>query len=460
MRITLMIYVLLTALFCSAQLHGQMVRYSPYFRNTSIPFFQVAGKAGDYYWVEKEKPVATRDRKINALNIQQAFEVYDGRMNIMRKIDAGMLPDSTIREYLVGGNASFDQLLLTKSGAKTNLVLKKFSPSGDTDFPDRIIDSLPFIEDAKSFLLLRSPHGARLELIAFQTRAESSPLLHTILFDADWNIIHHKTIDDKSISQPCIQDDLVAFPMEEFDNMPVKLADNGEWMMSTPSRTNNGFAFFHGCDDGTFSFHEIRLANNFSMQDISLTLDKDGTGASVGILSSYKNSALRKLQVVHYSMVEGRFDYDSSFSFNTLAEDIRYEHIVKETLSGLPQGGYVFCKEYIRGDLCVFYFPSRRDDSTWVATFHEPQTPEMNWPSLSYLVLPVQEKLLFVYNASSGYSTYPSTTAVDRKGNPVGAAMAFWKFNRVLNFQHGRRITGEEVAVPYSDGPGFAIIHL
>ncbi|MBA4166020.1 MAG: hypothetical protein H0X41_00475 [Chitinophagaceae bacterium] len=57
-------------------------------------------------------------------------------------------------------------------------------------------------------------------------------------------------------------------------------------------------------------------------------------------------------------------------------------------------------------------------------------------------------------------SNYAGTTVVDQQGNPADGGLVFWKFNRLLNFQRAHRIADQEVAVPYLERPGFAVIRL
>ncbi|MBA4166021.1 MAG: hypothetical protein H0X41_00480 [Chitinophagaceae bacterium] len=312
-----------------------------------MSYFQVAGRTGNFYWVEKEKPL-NHSTKNTERSFRQVFEVYDSRMNLVRQVAGALLTDETVKEYLVAGQMHFDQLLLLAGDGKTNLLLKRFASDGQADDPSRMVDSLPFSADGTDIILLRSPGRSRIELIAFESRPGSFPRLYTILFDQDWNVLHRSIFNDPNITQPCIQNDLISFPVDDFDNQPVQLADNGDWLMSTPCRTGPGFLFFHFCADGPFSFQNIRLSPDYHMEDIALTVEHESTGASVGILSGLGRTSLKQLQVTHYSMETGRFDFDSSYFFNTLAGDPTKKHLSRETLMSLPARGFIFFKEYGR----------------------------------------------------------------------------------------------------------------
>jgi hypothetical protein len=493
---------------------AQPVSYSPYFHDFSYAYFQVAGRAGDYYWVEKEKrPGRASSRKENAHGTPSFFDVYDYRLNRIAERAGEPLPENTVKEYFVAGKTSFDQLLLVSEGQQTSLFVKRFSADGQADFPLRPVGCLPFREDGTAFILMRSAGGSRLALISFEFRTESAPRLHEILFDQDWNILYQGAIDDTDLTQPCIQDDFISFPAEDFDNLPVKLTDSGDWFMSSASGNSHDYRFFHFLPNGHFSSRKIRLSSYYGMEDISLTVDNENGGASVGILSGFRRTSLKQLQVVHYSMEGERFDFDSAYFFNTLGGNLKNKNLVRESLIGLPGQGYMFFKEYgrenteeqtvtdpetwdaayllagltvggqtllpvnkpgfvrnsglrcyqsefNRGDLSMFYFPTGAGDSAWNGVIHESQTTELNWPSLSYLVLPEKDKLSFVYNSFTGTANYATTTMLDRQGNQTGGSIIFWKFNRQLNFQHARRMAAQEVAIPYLDQPGFAVIRL
>ncbi|MEJ0081448.1 MAG: hypothetical protein WDM78_11020 [Puia sp.] len=44
------------------------------------------------------------------------------------------------------------------------------------------------------------------------------------------------------------------------------------------------------------------------MEDVSMSINNDRQELSVGLLSTYRNTSLKNVQVFNYSMREGRFD--------------------------------------------------------------------------------------------------------------------------------------------------------
>jgi hypothetical protein len=118
-----------------------------------------------------------------------------------------------------------------------------------------------------------------------------------------------------------------------------------------------------------------------------------------------------------------------------------------------------------RGDLGLFYFPAGRGDSAWSGMISKEQVTELNSPNLSYLMVPVRDKLFFLYNSFyRGEDPYATTTILDHRGELLpDAGVLFWKFrNTNLHFQQSRQISQEEVVIPYDNyykRSGFAIVH-
>jgi hypothetical protein len=215
-------------------------------------------------------------------------------------------------------------------------------------------------------------------------------------------------------------------------------------------------------------------------------------------------------------MKEGRFYFDSSYHFNTQVRDIQSKNLSHESFIAVPGGGYMYLKEYgspfefnkptvpfitswetaylmanysestpdnkqlkqgynlnhglspittvrNRGDLNLFYFPAVSKDSTWSGVMNMEQHSESNNPDLSYLLMPLKNKVYIIYNSTEG-STDPlaTTTTLNMQGQTTEDALIFWKINKQMNFQESRRFSADEVAVPYSNNlqSGFAIIRL
>ena len=116
-----------------------------------------------------------------------------------------------------------------------------------------------------------------------------------------------------------------------------------------------------------------------------------------------------------------------------------------------------------RGDLNIFYFPGVSKDSTWSGVIATEQHAETNNPDLSYLLMPVKNKLYLIYNSPEGFTDpIATTTTLNAHGEATDGALVFWKMDRLLNFQKARRISSDEVSVPYRNNQqaGFAIIRL
>ena len=448
----------------------------------------------------------------------QRFAAYDDRLNFIKEIPA-LTISGTIKEYLIAGKSTFDQLVLSGASGKTKIVINRYSANDTLERSSRLIDSFAFSAPGTSFLLTRSEDQSKILLIAFEFRPSQSPRFHAILFDTDWKILYHTSLEHPYFTQPFIQDDFISFPAESFDNQPVKLANNGEWLMASSSRTNMNFLLFHMYDDGkSFYYQEIPLSPYYNMEDIAMSIDNEHQEMSVGLLSRYRNTSLKSVRVSHYSMTQNRFDFDSAYHFNTLASRLKNQNLSNESFISIPGEGYMLFKEYgrpedarkdqpastidpwdpvflaanfagnenklsqlningytqkkglqgirsvfNRGNLTMFYFPVKPKDSTWSGIINTEQTTELNSPSLSYLVFPVKNRVYIIYNSVIRTSDEFSTAiTLNVNGRQTDDALIFWKMNRILNFQESRRISSDEVAVPYRNNQqtGFAIIRL
>jgi hypothetical protein len=414
------------------------------------------------------------------------------------------------------GTNCLDQFIVTGTNVKTKLICRRFYNDGQREKQIKILDSLPFGTDPSSLLLVRSEDHSKNLFVAFDNTDESLTRIHAVLFDANWNQIYHQIISRSIFAQPCIQEDEISFPGESFDDLPIKLANNGEWLMATPSRISRNFTLFHVCANGSeYQIREIPLSPFYKMEDVAMSIDNDKQEMSVGLLSRYLTSSLKSVQITNYSISGGRFDFDTSYHFNTQVKDTR--NLSHERFIAVPGGGYLLMKEYgipmesdktkmpflgsweaaylmanytenplqkkgeengynlnhglspiplirDRGDLNLFYFPAISKDSTWSGSMLMEQEAETNNPDLSYLVVPDKDKLYIIYNNTDGSSSKPmaTNTTLNWRGQPTGDALVFWKMNRMLNFQSAHQFSLNEMAIPYSTNQqtGFAIIRL
>lgn len=485
---------------------------------------ELAGKAGDYYWMQTTHRRRTTNRTADPRETEvQSFDIYDTRMKPVNSIPSFPVSDATLKEYLVTGDISFDHLVLLGGQKKTSLFLQRYSPDGMPVDKGRVLDSVPFNESGNSWLLVRSADQRLLLLLGFQSITSYPPKLHALLFDQDWRLLYKRVYAHPFITQPYIQDDFTNYPLEDFTNSPVKLANNGQWMMTSPSRTNSNFLLFHfNAADTAMSYREIMLPGNSGMEDVNLSIDNMRGEATAAVLSTFHYDVLKNVQVVHYSMRQKAFDFDSSYRFSTLVPGkMRDENLTKESFIAVPGSGFMLLKEYgrpftewyddestydmqwdpsslmipvsniptkslrspalhdgyarfpslgglgvehLRGDLGLFYFPCKRGDSCWSAVLSKEQTTELNSPNLSYFMVPMGDRLFLLYNSFfRNENPYGSTTVLDHQGDVLSDAISpmFWKFKTILQFQQARQISWDEVVIPYNNyygRSGFAVV--
>jgi hypothetical protein len=475
---------------------------------------ELAGKAGDYYWMQSTHRRRTSG-KAAAESEVQTFDIYDVRMKQVNSIPSYPATDATLKEYLVPGDNAFDQLVVLGEPKKTLLYLQRYEPNGSPVGSGHFLDSFPFNESGNSWLLVRSEDRQLILLLGFQSITSYPPKLHALLFDRNWRMLYHRVYAHPNITQPFIQDDFINYPLEDFTNSPVKLANNGQWLMTSPSRTNaNFFLLFHfNTMDTAMTFKEIGLPLNSGMEDVNLSIDNLREEASAAILSTFHYDVLKNVHVVHYSMKKKAFDFDSSYRFSTLVPGkVRDENLTKESFIAVNGNGFMLLKEYgrpftewyddegtmdqqwdpsslmiptsnnvpekavrspalhdgyarypslcglgmdhLRGDLGIFYFPGRRADSCWSAMLSKEQTTELNSPNLSYFAVPMGDRLFLLYNSFfRNENPYGSTTVLDHQGDVLSDAISpmFWKFRTILQFQQARQISEDEVVIPYNN---------
>jgi hypothetical protein len=496
--------------------NAQRVIYSESYNTRSAVRFQVIGKSENFYWVEKIQKRKSNNRRGSAdASDMQSFELFDARLNLIKEIQ-GTNITGTLKQWLVAGNNGLDQIIVVGSLGKTNIIRSHFRSNENPENQTLLLDSLDFSARASSFLLIRSEDQSKILLVIFENTDTEFTRVHAYLYDSDWNLIYRQIISHAQFSQPCIQDEEVGFPAESFDNLPIKLANNGEWLMAFPSRISHNFSIFHISPNGSdYHFREIFVSPFYKMEDIAMSIDNDRAEMSVGLLSAYSNTTLKNVQVCNYSMKDGMFYFDSSYRFNTQSHDIRNKNLNHESFISVPGGGYMFLKEYgspydfnkpaipfisdwetaylmanyteqepdkkeikegyrlhrglspipvvrNQGDLNLFYFPGISKDSTWTGILDMEQHTESNSPDLSYLLIPEKNKLFIIYNSTEG-STDPlaTTTTLNMHGQATDDALIFWRMNKMLNFQQSHRFSAKEVSVPYLNNlQGFAIIRL
>src|SRR5258707_5404432 len=69
---------------------------------------ELAGKAGDYYWMQSTHRRRTSARTADPRETEvQTFDIYDRRMKPVNTIPSYPVTDATLKEYLVPGDNSF-----------------------------------------------------------------------------------------------------------------------------------------------------------------------------------------------------------------------------------------------------------------------------------------------------------------------------------------------------------------
>jgi hypothetical protein len=505
------IFFLVLLSFSTGFLGAQQVLYSPFISNQAETRFQVIGKAGNYYWVQKSKKIF-RSRKYTGVWDEGNFnfEIYDDRMNPITSVPFAVSND-VIKEYFVPGEEYFDQLLFLKDNLQTIVLLNRFAPDGNLVATNDTLAHFPGRMKYSNFLLVRSEDKSKILLLGFETIADSLPTLHSFLYDKNWTLLNKTVYTNANISQPYVQYDLIDYPLEHFSNTAVKLANSGEWLMTVPSGTNHNFLLFHFCGlNEKFIYKEIKLSSLVSPEEIILSLDNTKQEASTGILSRIRYESVKNVRIAHYLLSDHRIDFDTSFRFNTLASKTKNENLYEEYFMTVPNKGFMLLKEYgkpfsfndqeertyerseadsifssavdvnrneytrygnlagsrtafDRGDLSMFYFPWTRNDSCWSGIINKEQTTEITSSYLSYVFLPREDKLFFLYNEFFRYSNqYSNTTVLDQKGNTIEEGIVYWKMKNNLVFQKARQISANELAIPYERNGrnGFAIIKL
>jgi hypothetical protein len=505
--------------FCSAfSSKAQRVLYSPDIGNKPATRFEVIGKAGDYYWVQKSK-TKHRYKKITEPwldDTELRFEVYDTRMNLVNTIPS-LLSDSIIKEYLVPGDDFFDQLIFKPYRQNVLLLLNRYTADGNFDKENDTLSRFPGDARCGDFILVRSQDKSKILLLCFENIPDSPPKTIAMLYDKNWNLLCQNEYANANISKPLVQYDIVDYPLEDYSSASIKLYNNGEWCMVVSSRKNRNYLLFHfnGTDD-RFVYKEIKLSSSLTVEDAGLYTDNETGQGFAGILSRIRTPAIKNIRLVHYSMNDFKIDFDTSYYFNTLAKNkTRNENMFEEYFMIVPRKGFLFLKEYgrsfspdensgintddvpvndiknivnnetpepinkdeytrydnlagtrnnfDRGDLTLYYFPAHPNDSCWSGIINKEQTTDLGTSYLSYVFLPQENKLFFLYNSLYGNNNeFSSTTVLDEKGNALNDGIEYWKIKNTLVFQKARQIAANELAIPYQRNAknGFAIIRL
>jgi hypothetical protein len=497
---------------------AQRVLYSPLISTQPEARFEVIGKAGDYYWIQKSrrkiKTKVQTDSWINDGDI--SFDIYDARMNLTRSIPSS-ISANTIKAYFIASEQYLDQLLILPGDQRTIALLNRYAPDGSAVVRTDTVCNFPRHLKCEDFLLVRSQDKNKILLLGFEPVPESPPKLHALLFDNNWKLVKKTVYSNANISKPMVQYDIIDYPVEDYSSAPVKLANDGQWLMTVASNTSRNYLLFHfkGLDE-SFTSKEIKVPST-AIEETGLYLSNEKQEGSVGILSRLRVSAVKNVKVANYSLSDCQVVSDTSYSFNTLAANkVKNENMFEEYFMTVPGKGFLFLKEYgkmfsyeadgddinntaaglggtkrddvdrnssfinkddytrynnlantrnnfDRGDLTFYYLPAKSNDSCWSGIINKQQVTELGSSYLSYVFLPRHDKLFFLYNSLyKNRDRYSSATVLDQKGNALNEGVEYWKINNTLVFQRARQISENELAIPYEKNSrnGFAIIRL
>ena len=497
-------------LFCLTEnVTAQRVVYSEPLSNRNSTQLDFIGRSGENYWVTRTQNRRTSPKGSPDAQVQ-SFAFLNRQLETVSEQDAQLVP-GTARQWLITGNNSLDQLMIVPSGGQMLIYLYHYDTAA-TALRPRMLSILPGHIPPSRFLLVRSPDHTKILLLGFEMEETENMTLHAMLFNEQWDLTYQKTISNAPLTQPFIQEDETSFPAENFDNFPLKLTNEGECLMVYKSCISRNHALLRISPDGNqYQFCEIPVSGIYRNEDIAVSLNDETL--QIGFLSSYRGSTLKNVQACSYRISEGKFEFDTSYRFNTTARDIKNKNLFHERFISVPGAGFMLLKEYgkpfsfsspsmppmnpwetaymltnyaespgevkpgyawqaglsplplIRnpGDLSIFYFPGNSGDSVWSAALQAEQKAEENNPELSYLMIPANQKLYIFYNSLDGFTDPLATgTALNLKGRSADDPIVFWKVNRRLNFQQAHRISAGEIAVPYQQNNlhGFALIRL
>ena len=489
---------------------AQSVLYSSTVSNNINTKFEVIGKAGNFYWSYKNKTI---DGSGWPRKQERSFEVYDARLERVKQIPTA-LSDSVVKQYLVPQKYSFDQLIFKNGFNKTSVVVNRFTQDGDEVAVNAHLFDFPGQMALEDLLVARSPDRTKILILGFLRTSQVTPDIYVRMYTRDWLLLHDTVYKEGNLLQPYIQYELTEHVMESSDASPIKVTNNGDWLMVAPARFRNSFILCHfKNEDGSFFQMDVAQSKDRGIEYCNLSVEAD-RAAYIGILENLTASD-KRVRVMRYSLSQGKLSHDTSYSFYVQSGFKRQEkYLFEEAFIQVPGRGFMYMKEYgkryfiaytgeevmldneqtyaaysnhpaklkfnkdeyinntelpesnkkfERGDLSVKYFPFHPEDTSWSGLLHVEQTTELSYADLSYACVPSGDKIIFLYNSlAKNENKVGNTMVLDHKGQPVDEGFIFWRATHVLDFQKARLIVPGELFVPYERRglQGFAIIRL
>lgn len=491
-----------------SNLVAQSVLYSSTVSNDANTSFDVIGKAGNFYWLYKNKRNGFSNWPPKE---ERSFEVYDGRLHRVKEIDSP-LSDSVLKQYLIPQRYSFDQLIFKKSVNKTCVVVNRFTQDGTEAAKDAHLFDFPGEMTLEDLIVTRSPDRTKLLLLGFVRTANVTPDVYVRLYTRDWVLLHETVYKEGNLLQPFIQYNFTEHVLESTDASPIKVTNSGDWLMVAPDRHRNSFVLCHfKKEDSTLVQLDVKQPQSPGIEYCNVSVE-EGRDAYLGVLENLTPSD-KKVRIMQYNLPQSRLGFDTSYSFYVPTAFRKQErYMFEEAFIQIPGKGLMYMKEYgrryfiaysgeqvmldheqeyaaysnhasklkfneneytrnselseankrfERGDLSIKYFPFHPTDTSWSGLLRVEQNTRLRYDDLSYACVPSGDKIFLLYNSlAKNEHKVGSTTVLDRKGQPVDEGFIFWRSANVLDFQKARLINPGELFVPYDRNgqQGFTII--
>jgi hypothetical protein len=203
---------------------AQSVIYSSTISTDINTSFEVIGKAGNFYWLYKNKKNGGRTWPPKE---ERSFEVYDDRLHLVKEISSLPLSDSVLKQYLIPQKYSFDQLMFKKALNKTSVMVNRFTQEGAEIVSNAHLFDFPAEMALEDLLVTRSPDRSKILLLGFVPSAGATPYVYARVYTRDWVLLQETINKEGNLLQPFIQYELTEHVLESTDASPIKLTNKG-----------------------------------------------------------------------------------------------------------------------------------------------------------------------------------------------------------------------------------------